>query len=61
MSIGNILFIKHMHLYYIFYRKNGPKSKRDKNIPQCGGTLVNKVQIIKKISFSYKGKNLRTK
>ena len=57
MSITfNIIFIIHMHLYYIFYRKNGPKSKRDKNIPQCGGTLVNKVVITKNISFIYKGK-----
>ena len=56
MSIGNILSIIYIHLYYIFYRKNGPKSKRDKNIPQCGGTLVNKVVITKNISFIYKRK-----
>ena len=55
MSITShiISFIIQVHLYHIFYRKNGAKSKRDKNIPQCGGTLVNKVRFIKQEQFIY--------
>ena len=52
MSIS-ISFIIQIHLYYISYRRNRAKSKRDKNIPQCGGTLVNKVRFIKQEQFIY--------